>query len=98
MLTLAQATVQCTLDGLNQLLQPQAFQECLNHYMNPQPLPRAFRTRPLGGNDGPCTVQVAQRAEDLQRATAFYADLLGVPPTATYDPPAWSSSTSAAPG
>ena len=32
-------------------------------------------------------VQVAQRAEDLQRATAFYADLLGVPPTATYDPP-----------
>ena len=34
-LTLAQATVQCTLDGLNQLLQPQAFQDCLNHYMNP---------------------------------------------------------------
>ena len=32
-------------------------------------------------------VQVAQRAEDLQRASAFYADLLGVPPTATYDPP-----------
>ena len=32
-------------------------------------------------------VQVAQRAEDLERATAFYADLLGVPPTATYDPP-----------
>jgi hypothetical protein len=34
-LTLAQATAQCTLDGLNQLLQPQAFQDCLNHYMNP---------------------------------------------------------------
>ena len=34
-LTLAQATVQCTLDGLNQLLQPQAFQACLNNYMNP---------------------------------------------------------------
>jgi methylmalonyl-CoA/ethylmalonyl-CoA epimerase len=32
-------------------------------------------------------VQVAQRAEDLQRASAFYADLLGVPPSATYDPP-----------
>ena len=32
-------------------------------------------------------VQVAQRAEDLERATAFYADLLGVPPSATYDPP-----------
>jgi catechol 2,3-dioxygenase-like lactoylglutathione lyase family enzyme len=32
-------------------------------------------------------VQVAQRADDLARATAFYADLLGVPPTATYDPP-----------
>jgi hypothetical protein len=35
-LTLAQATVQCTLDGLNQLLQPDAFQTCLNHYMNPR--------------------------------------------------------------
>jgi membrane-bound lytic murein transglycosylase B len=34
-LTLAQATAQCTLDGLNQLLQPQAFQDCINHYMNP---------------------------------------------------------------
>ena len=32
-------------------------------------------------------VQVAQRAEDLERATAFYTDLLGVPPRATYDPP-----------
>ena len=32
-------------------------------------------------------VQVAQRAEDLDRATAFYTDLLGHGPTATYDPP-----------
>jgi methylmalonyl-CoA/ethylmalonyl-CoA epimerase len=32
-------------------------------------------------------VQVAQRVEDLERATAFYADLLGALPTATYDPP-----------
>jgi methylmalonyl-CoA/ethylmalonyl-CoA epimerase len=32
-------------------------------------------------------VQIAQRAEDLERATAFYADLLGASPTATYDPP-----------
>ena len=32
-------------------------------------------------------VQAAQRVEDLERASAFYSDLLGVPPTATYDPP-----------
>jgi len=32
-------------------------------------------------------VQIAQRAEDLDRAAAFYADLLGRPPAATYDPP-----------
>ena len=32
-------------------------------------------------------VQIAQRAEDLDRAAAFYADLLGVPATATFDPP-----------
>jgi methylmalonyl-CoA/ethylmalonyl-CoA epimerase len=32
-------------------------------------------------------VQIAQRAEDLARATAFYTDLLGAAPTATYDPP-----------
>lgn len=32
-------------------------------------------------------VQVAQRAEDLGRAAAFYADLLGAAPTASYDPP-----------
>jgi methylmalonyl-CoA/ethylmalonyl-CoA epimerase len=32
-------------------------------------------------------VQVAQRAEDLERATAFYSDLLGLEPLATFDPP-----------
>ena len=32
-------------------------------------------------------VQVAQHAKDLARASAFYADLLGARPTATYDPP-----------
>jgi catechol 2,3-dioxygenase-like lactoylglutathione lyase family enzyme len=32
-------------------------------------------------------VQVAQHAEDLDRAARFYALLLGVPPTARYDPP-----------
>ncbi|WP_026374386.1 VOC family protein [Agrococcus lahaulensis] len=36
--------------------------------------------------DGPL-VQVAQRAVDLERAAAFYADLLGVPIAATFDPP-----------
>ena len=32
-------------------------------------------------------VQIAQRAGDLDRATAFYTTLLGAGPTATYDPP-----------
>jgi methylmalonyl-CoA/ethylmalonyl-CoA epimerase len=32
-------------------------------------------------------VQVAQRAEDLARATDFYTDLLGAPPVAVFDPP-----------
>ena len=32
-------------------------------------------------------IQIAQRATDLDRATAFYADLLGAEPLATYDPP-----------
>jgi len=32
-------------------------------------------------------IQVAQHADDLQRASAFYAMLLGTGPTATYDPP-----------
>ncbi|HMJ77714.1 MAG TPA: VOC family protein [Iamia sp.] len=31
--------------------------------------------------------QVAQGAEDLDRAAAFYADLLGQEPVARYDPP-----------
>ena len=32
-------------------------------------------------------VQIAQHATDLQRASSFYADLLGTPPVATFDPP-----------
>jgi len=36
--------------------------------------------------DGPL-VQVAQRAVDLERASAFYAHLLEVPVAATFDPP-----------
>jgi methylmalonyl-CoA/ethylmalonyl-CoA epimerase len=32
-------------------------------------------------------VQVAQRAEDLDRAAAFYSDLLGTEPTGRFDPP-----------
>jgi methylmalonyl-CoA/ethylmalonyl-CoA epimerase len=32
-------------------------------------------------------VQIAQHADDLGRATAFYRDLLGAPPLATFDPP-----------
>ncbi len=32
-------------------------------------------------------VQIAQKADDLARASAFYADLLGADATATYDPP-----------
>jgi len=32
-------------------------------------------------------IQMAQRAEDLERATAFYADLFGQGPAAVYDPP-----------
>jgi methylmalonyl-CoA/ethylmalonyl-CoA epimerase len=32
-------------------------------------------------------VQVAQRADDLDRASAFYEDLLGTPPLARFDPP-----------
>jgi membrane-bound lytic murein transglycosylase B len=34
-LTLAEATLQCTLDGLNQALNPAAFAACLEGYMNP---------------------------------------------------------------
>ena len=32
-------------------------------------------------------VQIAQHADDLSRASAFYADLLGAAPVATFDPP-----------
>ena len=32
-------------------------------------------------------VQVALHADDLARASAFYADLLGVQPVASFDPP-----------
>jgi methylmalonyl-CoA/ethylmalonyl-CoA epimerase len=32
-------------------------------------------------------IQVAQRAEDLSRAAAFYTAVLGSPPLAVYDPP-----------
>jgi methylmalonyl-CoA/ethylmalonyl-CoA epimerase len=32
-------------------------------------------------------VQVAQRAEDLDRAAAFYSNLLGTEPTGRFDPP-----------
>src|SRR3954471_16810408 len=32
-------------------------------------------------------VQIAQHADDLGRATAFYSDLLGAEPLATFDPP-----------
>ena len=32
-------------------------------------------------------IQIAQRAEDLDRASAFYADLLGSAPTGRFDPP-----------
>ncbi|WP_151083712.1 VOC family protein [Nocardioides cynanchi] len=31
--------------------------------------------------------QVAQHADDLDRAAAFYAELLGAPPTGRFDPP-----------
>lgn len=32
-------------------------------------------------------VQIAQRATDLDRASVFYRDLLGISPTARFDPP-----------
>ena len=32
-------------------------------------------------------VQIAQHADDLERATAFYTALLGAEPRATFDPP-----------
>jgi membrane-bound lytic murein transglycosylase B len=39
LLTLTQATLQCTLDGLSSLLQPNAFQQCLDAYMGTTPTP-----------------------------------------------------------
>ncbi len=36
---------------------------------------------------GSALVQVAQRVQDLERATAFYSALIGSPPVATFDPP-----------
>lgn len=32
-------------------------------------------------------LQVSQRVQDLERAAAFYEELLGTPPTALFDPP-----------
>ena len=32
-------------------------------------------------------LQIAQKASDLDQATSFYTDLLGVPPAARFDPP-----------
>ena len=32
-------------------------------------------------------IQIAQRAVDLERATAFYTGLLGTTPTGSFDPP-----------
>lgn len=32
-------------------------------------------------------LQIAQHAEDLDRAAAFYTELLGTPPTGRFDPP-----------
>jgi methylmalonyl-CoA/ethylmalonyl-CoA epimerase len=32
-------------------------------------------------------IQMAQRADDLERAAAFYTDLFGFGPSAVYDPP-----------
>lgn len=39
------------------------------------------------GMDPVQIVQIAQHADDLARATAFYTELLGTAPVATYDPP-----------
>ncbi len=43
-----------------------------------------------GGNEyhsGMRMIQVAQKADDLERATAFYTRLLGAEPTGVFDPP-----------
>ena len=43
--------------------------------------------RPMAIDGSSPLVQVALHADDLGRATAFYADLLGTPPVASFDPP-----------
>ncbi len=40
-----------------------------------------------GHNDAMRLVQVAQHADDLDRAAAFYSALLGTPAAAVFDPP-----------
>ena len=52
-----------------------------------QELDRPAEGSAAGEVGGSALVQVAQRAEDLGRASAFYADLLGAGPLATFDPP-----------
>ena len=37
LLTLTQATVQCALEGLNVVMQPERFQECVYTYTHPAP-------------------------------------------------------------
>ena len=39
------------------------------------------------GQPAPALHQVALRAQDLPRATAFWSDLLGIEPLASFDPP-----------
>ena len=57
--------------------------------MNPEalPAPEGSVTVTTGSNRSYSRVmrmiQVAQRADDLERATRFYADLLGAEPVAT---------------
>lgn len=60
--------------------------------MDPSDLPAGKDSCPLPPRrpayDEPMNlVQIAQRAIDLERASAFYADLLGQGPLATFDPP-----------
>jgi len=50
--------------------------------------PGDTRVTPTGWSSDPLPlVQVAQRVTDVERATAFYADLLGQGPSAALDPP-----------
>ncbi len=39
LLTLTQATVQCTLEGLDPLVEPSRFQQCIDDYSKPRPRP-----------------------------------------------------------